>query len=182
MKKLNSSTLMFSAVFVFVLLLLTSCASTEPNCMSPQMRNLDSAIDNVQASLINGCHAHFDRYYDDLLTIAEGDPKPENKRAFSEFLVWSSDNGLLSKRQAQDYYNRYFNVKFMALKGDYNNCSHTCPNKRRVLTNMEQELMEKERGLLRVSLDNDSYYRADALYQEVELVLEATCTACAAGR
>jgi hypothetical protein len=47
---------------------------------------------------------------------------------------------------------------------------------------MERELSDKERGLLRVSLDNDGYYRADRLYQEVELVLEATCTACAAGR
>ena len=163
-------------------LLLTSCASTTPACNSPQSRNLSTAISTVQASLMQGCHAHFDRYYDDLLSIAEGDPKPENKREFSEFLVWSSDQGLLSTRQAQEHYNRYFNVKFMSLKGDYNNCSHTCPNKRKVLTDMERELSDKERGLLRVSLDNDGYYRADRLYQEVELVLEATCTACSAGR
>jgi len=162
--------------------LLASCASTQPTCDGPQMRNLDGAMSTAQTSLINGCHAHFDRYYDDLLRIAEGDPKPENKRAFSEFLVWTSDNGLLSKRQAQDYYNRYFNVKFMSLKGDYNNCSHTCPNKQRVLRNMERELSDKERGLLKVSLDNEGYYRADQLYQEVELVLEATCTACTAAR
>ena len=32
------------------------------------------------------------------------------------------------------------------------------------------------------STDADSYYRADRLFQEVELVLEATCTACAANR
>ena len=146
------------------------------------MRNLDSAMSSAKTSLMNGCHAHFDRYYDDLLRIAEGDPKPENKRAFSEFLVWSSDSGLLSNRQAQDYYNRYFNVKFMSLKGDYNNCSHTCPNKQRVLNSMERELSDKERGLLKVSLDNEGYYRADQLYQEVELVLEATCTACTASR
>ncbi len=162
--------------------LLASCASTAPTCNSPQTKNLDDAIQVVQASLMEGCHAHFDRYYDDLLSIAEGDPKPENKRQFSEFLVWSSDQGLLSKRQAQEYYNRYFNVKFMSLRGDYNNCSHTCPNKQKVLIDMERELSDKERGLLRVSLDNDGYYRADQLYQEVELVLEATCTACSAGR
>ncbi len=163
-------------------LLLNACASTQPTCASPQSKNLNAAIDTVQASLMDGCHAHFDRFYDDLLAIAEGDPKPENKREFSEFLVWSSDSGLLSTRQAQEYYNRYFNVKFMSLKGDYNNCSHTCPNKQRVLFDMERELSDKERGLLRVSLDNEGYYRADQLYQEVELVLEATCTACAAGR
>ncbi len=162
--------------------ILASCASTAPTCNSPQTKNLDGAIQVVQASLMEGCHAHFDRYYDDLLSIAEGDPKPENKRQFSEFLVWSSDQGLLSKRQAQEYYNRYFNVKFMSLQGDYNNCSHTCPNKQKVLFDMERELSDKERGLLRVSLDNDGYYRADQLYQEVELVLEATCTACSAGR
>jgi hypothetical protein len=47
---------------------------------------------------------------------------------------------------------------------------------------MERELSDKERGLLKVSVDRDGYYRADRLYQEVELVLEATCTACTAGR
>ena len=139
-------------------------------------------MSSVKSSLNSGCQAHFDRYYDDLLLIAEGDPKAENKRAFSEFLVWASDQGLLSTRQAQDYYNRYFNVKFMSMRSDYNNCSHTCPNKQKVLFDMERELLDKERGLLKVSTDADAYYRADRLYQEVELVLEATCTACAASR
>ena len=69
------------------ILSLAACASTEPGCPSPQTRNLDSAISFVKTSLETGCEAHFDRYYDDLLTIAEGDPKPENKRIFSEFLV-----------------------------------------------------------------------------------------------
>lgn len=162
--------------------ILAACASTEPACFSPQTRNLEGAISAVQSNLSSGCAAHFDRYYDDLLTIAEGDPKAENKRRFSEFLVWATDEGLLSQRQAEDYYNRFFNVKFMSMRGDYNNCSHTCPNKQKVLFDMERELSDKERGLLRVSLDSDGYYRADRLYQEVELVLEATCNACAAGR
>jgi hypothetical protein len=168
-------------IIILAASLLASCAANKPACVGPQSKNLTTAIDEAQTSLINGCHAHFDRYYDKLLGIAEGDPRPENKRAFSEFLVWSSDKGLLSTRQAQDYYNRYFNVKFMSMKGDYNNCSHTCPSKQKVLLDMERELSDKERGLLRVSLDSEGYYRADQLYQEVELVLEATCMACAAG-
>lgn len=160
--------------------LLTSCATTPPPCNSPTTKNLSAAIDEVQTELLNGCEAQFDRYYDELLTIAEGDPKPENKREFSEFLVWSKDQGLLSRRQAERYYNTYFNVKFVALEGEYNNCSHSCPRRDRVYLEMERELNAKERGLLKVSLDNDGYYRANELYQEVELVLEATCTACAA--
>ena len=163
-------------------LTLASCATSPPPCNGPQSKNLTSAISAVQSNLINGCAEHFDRYYDDLLSIAEGDPKKENKRIFSEFLVWSSDEGLLSQRQAKEYYNRFFNVKFVSLQSDYNNCTHTCPRRDRVMLNMERELSDKERGLLKVSLDNAGYYRADELYQEVELVLEATCTACAAGQ
>ena len=160
---------------------LTSCASSPPPCAGPQTKNLDAAIGDVKNALSGGCAAHFERFYDDLLTIAEGDPRPENKRRFSEFLVWAADEGLLSQRQAREYYNRYFNVKFVSLAGDYNNCSHTCPRRDRVMLNMERELSDKERGLLKVSLDNGGYYRADELYREMELVLEATCTACSAG-
>jgi hypothetical protein len=161
--------------------LLSACATSPPPCASPQTRNLASAVDEAKGKLSNGCAADFDRFYDDLLAIAEGDPKPENKRIFSEFLVWSADEGLLSQRQARSYYNRYFNVKFISLEGDYNNCSHTCPRRDRVMLDMERELVDKERGLLKVSLDSDGYYRADELFREMELVLEATCTACAAG-
>ena len=178
----NNRLLLLVAGLISAMFIASSCASTAPTCAAPQSKNLASAIGDTQASLMEGCHAHFDRYYDDLLAIAEGDPKPENKREFSEFLVWSTDKGLLSNRQAEDYYNRFFNVKFMSLRGDYNNCSHTCPNKQKVLFDMERELADNERGLLKISLDNDGYYRADQRYQEVELVLEATCTACSASR
>jgi len=177
----NTNTIRALAVAA-LLLALSACATKPPPCGSPSTRNLDDAVAVVQRSLDAGCAAHFDRFYDDLLTIAEGDPKPENKQIFSEFLVWSSDQGLISQRQARDYYNRFFNVKFVTLASDYNNCTHTCPRRDRVMLQMQRELSDKERGLLRVSLDNAGYYRADELYQEVELVLEATCTACEAGR
>ena len=162
--------------------LLTASCATSPPCDGPQTKNLNAAISAVKNSLTDGCSAYFDSYYDDLLSIAEGDPKAENKRLFSEFLVWSSDQGLLSQRQARDHYNRYFNVKFVSLQSDYNNCSHTCPRRTKVMLDMQRELSDKERGLLKVSLDSAGYYRADELYQEVDLVLVATCTACAAGQ
>jgi hypothetical protein len=180
---MNKTPVMISAVLVAASLGLTACATPPPACGGPTTHDLGAAVAQVQNSLeYQGCEAHFDRFYDDLLRTAEGDPKPENKRIFSEFLVWTADEGLLSQRQAKDYYNRYFNVKFMTLQGDYNNCSHTCPRRDRIMLDMERELSDKERGLLNVSLDNDGYYRADELFQEVELVLEATCAACAAGQ
>jgi len=66
------------------------------------------------------------------------------------------------------------------MRGDYNNCSHTCPRKADVVGAMEHELSDKERGLLRITQDADGYYRASRLFQEAELVLEATCSACSA--
>ena len=83
-----------------------------------------------------------------------------------------------TKRQAQDQYNRYFNVKFVSLKSDYNSCSQACPNRASLMADMTQELSDKEQGLLKISADTQSYYRASQLFKESELVLEATCTAC----
>jgi len=167
------------AVSLLSLFLLASCTTPSPtSCDLSRSHSLARAFDAVRANLEAGCTAHFDDYLDHLLAAAENDPGPENKRAFSDFLMWTADEGILSRRQAQEHYNRYFNVKFVALMGDYNNCAHTCPSKDRVLSAMELELSEKERGLLRVSRDTESYSRADRLFQETELVLEATCTAC----
>jgi hypothetical protein len=171
-----------SAIGLTIVMLIigaTGCASSpQADCSMPATHNLAAAFDEVREKLGKGCEAEFDQYMDGLLGIAEGSPDPANKRAFSDFLVWAQERGLLSTRQAQSVYNRYFNVKFMAMAGDYNTCSQTCPNKARVLRDMELELSDKERGLLRASEDAESYYRADLLLQETELVLEATCLAC----
>ena len=43
---------------------------------------------------------------------------------------------------------------------------------------MNRELADKEQGLLKVSADRREYYRANRLFQETELVLQATCEAC----
>lgn len=162
-------------------LALSGCATTpEPMCQLPEGNNLRVAVETTKAQLADGCVALFDAYFARLLEIAEGDPQPRNKQHFSEFLEWTTDSGLLSRRQAQSYYNRYFNVKFVSLAGDYNNCSYTCPRQGELLSRMEEELSDKEQGLLRVALDRDSYYRADQLLKETELVLAATCTACSA--
>ncbi len=68
------------------------------------------------------------------------------------------------------------------MMGDFNNCASSCPRKSALLSDLEVELADKELGLMKVSGDRDAYYRADRLFQELELVLEATCTACSATR
>jgi hypothetical protein len=170
------------------ILLLTGCngsGTRELTCPMPEGHDLDAAIRTVQQSLTEerqACAPYFDAYVQRLLTIAEGDPKPENAQRFSDFLVWASAEGVISRRQAKETYNRYFNIVFVTLQSDYSVCSQTCPDQAKVMAEMAQELADKERGLLKINADSKAFYRADSLLKETELVLEATCNACRAQR
>jgi hypothetical protein len=172
-----------TCTLIAALALVAGCTMTPTAdyCAAPLSGSLESAIDDAQSRLANGCEYHFDGYFEQLLVIAEANPDPENKRLFSDHLVHVSDDALISKRQAKLLYNRYFNVKFVSLAGDYNTCAQTCPVRAQVLADMKAELRDKELGLLHASQDRQSFYRADKLLKETELVLEATCRACSAG-
>lgn len=168
---------------VLAAITLSSCVTTAVDlCSIPLKSGLDNAIREAEEKLSNGCEYSFDSYFTQMLDIAMENPAAENKRQFSDFLVRTSDTGIISKRQAKSIYNRYFNIKFVSLTGDYNTCSQTCPIRKKVLAEMRGELLDKELGLVRASLDNASYYRADNLLKEAQLVLEATCRACEAGK
>ncbi len=162
---------------------LAACATQETAdyCSARLSGNLDSAMAEASERLAKGCEFQFDGYFQQLLAIAEANPDAKNRMRFSDFLMRANDMEVISRRQAQALYNRYFGVKFVSLQGDYNTCSQTCPQRDRVLSNMQAELHDKELGLLRASADQQSFYRADNLLKEAELVLEATCSACEAG-
>ncbi len=160
-----------------------ACTSTPvaDHCTGKFSSNLSSAIGDAESRLASGCEYHFDSYFNSLLRVAEADPAPENKSMFSDHLINVNEMGVISQRQARELYNRYFNVKFVSFRGDYNTCAQACPIQDHVISNMKGELQDKQLGLLRVSADKASYYRADNLLKEAQLVLEATCRACAAG-
>ena len=164
-----------------LLALVAACATPQPDhCGGRLGSNLQSAMSESENRLATGCAYYFDGYFNELLDIAEANPDPENKRMFSDYLVRTSSSGIISKRQAQVLYNRYFNVKFVSFTGDYNTCAQTCPVRDEVVSNMRAELLDKQLGLMAASRDKSSYYRADQLLKETELVLEATCRSCAA--
>lgn len=166
------------ALLVLAAIAATGCATPPGQCALTEDRSSTAAFAQAKEKLSGGCEAQFFTYLDQLLAVAEEDPGPKQKERFSDFLVWSADQGIVSRRQAQTLYNRYFNVKFVTLSGDYNTCSSACARRESVLADMEVELHDKERGLMKVSRDAQAYYRADRLFQESELVLEATCRAC----
>ncbi len=178
---IRAKTLTTSLAGLLLAGLLNACNSNPPKataCSLPEGPNLDQAIAKARFDLETGCEHQFDAYFQRLLSIAEGDPKKENKSVFSDFLIWANNQGLLSKRQARETYTRYFGVKYVSLISDYSVCAQTCPRQQTVMRDMNRELQDKERGLLKVSADRLQYYRANRLYQEAELVLEATCEAC----
>ena len=172
--KLTSLALIFS---------IAGCATTQTadQCGVHLKAPLRTAMAVVEDRLASGCGAYYEGYVADLIDIAKENPAVTNKKAFSDFLVSLSDQGMISKRQAKQLYNRYFYVKFVSLDGEYSTCSQVCPVRDKTLLDMRQELLDKEVGLLQASNDKAGYYRADLLLKESEIVLEATCRACAGG-
>jgi hypothetical protein len=162
--------------------LLSACTTAQPDHCSVSLRdNLQASMSTVEARLASGCEYSFNSYFNSLLSIAEENPSKDNKMLFSDHLMRVNEMGVISRRQAEGLYNRYFNVKFVSLQGDYNTCSQTCPVRAQVMSDMQAELHDKELGLMRASADSASFYRADTLLKETDLVLEATCRACSAG-
>ena len=180
---MNATRAYILTIISAVSLALAGCTTTQPivDCRVSLNRDLTGSMRIAEDRLSSRCEYSFDSYFEQLLEVAANNPDSDNKRLFSDFLVRVSDRGTISKRQARDMYNRYFNIKFVSLTGDYNTCSQTCPVRTKVLAEMQAELMDKELGLVRASEDNASYYRADHLLKEAQLVLEATCRACEAG-
>lgn len=173
----------FKLAGLVIILFVAGCTTTQTadQCGVHLKAPLRTAMAVVEDRLASGCGAYYQGYVADLIDIAKDNPSADNKKAFSDFLVSLSDQGIISKRQAKELYNRYFNVKFVSLDGEYSTCSQVCPVRDKVLLDMRQELLDKEVGLLQASNDSAGYYRADLLLKESEIVLEATCRACTGG-
>ena len=152
----------------------------KPRCTLPSGVNLEEALAHSKEDLGHlECETMFDGYYMNLIDIAKRDPDIQNKRKFSEFLEWGNEKGIIDKIQARNYYNRYFNTTFMSLPDDFNVCSSCSEkNQKDLESRLEEELGQKEEGLLRACQDKNSYYLATDQYNSIMLLLDATCTAC----
>lgn len=152
----------------------------QPSCTLPSGVNLEEALAHSREDLARlECEQMFDGYYERLIDVAKRDPDIENRRRFSDFLMWANSAGIIDKIQARNYYNRYFNTTFMSLQDDFNVCSTcTADTKRDLEVELQKELGQKEEGLLRACQDKPAYYAAADQYNSILLLLDATCTAC----
>jgi hypothetical protein len=170
-------------IITVIVLQLTSCGSrpyVTPTCTLPSGVDLDEALAHSKKDLGHlECELMFDSYYERLIEVAKRDPETANKRKFSDFLEWANTEGIIDKIQARNYYNRYFNTTFMSLPDEYNVCSSCSEtNQKNLEFQLEEELGQKEEGLLRVCQDKNAYYVAADQYNSIMLLLDATCTAC----
>lgn len=169
-----------TATVFCVLALGCSTATKQPtvDCSFSNSKNLSVAIENTKQILANGqCVYEFNNYIDNLFTIASGDPSVENKEKFSKFFIWANTNGIITKVQARDYYNQYFTPTFTALPDQYNVCS-VCKHKEKLIDKMKSELRDKELGLMKVCNDQESFYKANTQFDNLTLLLDATCLSC----
>jgi len=172
--------LFIMVIFGFLILSCENRKYIKPACTLPSGVNLEEALDHSRKDLGHlECEPMFDSYFVRLIDVAKRDPDLENKRRFSEFLEWAHDQGIIDKIQARSYYNRYFNTTFISLPDDYNVCS-TCTGEtiKNIENQMENELRQKEEGLLRACRDKGAYYKASDQYNSILLLLDATCTSC----
>ena len=177
--KMNPKKLFLIAILALVTI---ACANKQyqSTCTLPSGVNLEEALTHSQKDLGRlECEQMFDTYYGRLVAIAKRDPDIENRRRFSDFLMWANDEDVIDKIQARYYYNRYFNTTFMSLKDDFNVCSSCSEDAKRDLeAELHKELVQKEEGLLRACQDKQAYYAAADQYNSILLLLDATCTAC----
>ena len=177
--KRNSKKLVLIAILALVIF---ACGNRQyqSTCTVPSGVNLEEALTHSKKDLGRlECEQMFDAYYGRLIDIAKRDPDIENRRRFSDFLMWANEEGLIDKIQARHYYNRYFNTTFMSLKDDFNVCSSCTEEAKSDLEiELQKELGQKEDGLLRACQDKPAYYAAADQYNSILLLLDATCTAC----
>jgi hypothetical protein len=142
--------------------------------------NIDDALAHSRKDLGHlECEVLFDSYFERLIEVAKRDPDMANKRRFSDFLQWANSQGIIDKIQARNYYNRYFNTTFMSLPDEYNVCSSCSEQSQKdIEIQLEEELGQKEDGLLSACQDKNAYYVAADQYNSIMLLLDATCTAC----
>ena len=182
MRKINfSKILLFSLAMLGVFVL--SCENRrylKPSCTLPSGVSLAEALEHSRNDLGHlECESMFDGYFERLIDVAKRDPDAANKRRFSEFLEWAHGQGIIDKIQARSYYNRYFNTTFMSLPDDFNVCSSCTPElKKDIEKQMEDELRQKEEGLLKACRDKNAYYAASDQYNSILLLLDATCMSC----
>ena len=146
-------------------------------CSLPTGYDLEQAFSQAQATLSDpACRHKFDLIFDVLIEIAKGDPKPENRVSFNDFLVWCKGNNVISQVMAEEKFKRFFSRKFYTLPDTYKTASY-CGQMDRLIDDMREELKQKNIGFVQVCKTIDDYSKVSDDFKAMEVILKATCAA-----
>lgn len=170
--------------FSALILTMQGCATIkrdqapQDTCQLNQTKKFEIAMEDAKTRLSsNKCLGHFDNYYAQLLDVAKGYPKADNSTKFLDYLRWSVNEGFVSKVQAESRYERNFSYKFSTLDSKRSVAASVCPKLDETLAELRTELQDKKVGLQDVNGSAGKYKKAQQLYYELELNLEAVCAA-----
>lgn len=151
------------------------------HCALGPGKQVDRLFDEVHEKLADrSCHYHFHDYTQQLVVAAKGAPEPDNEARFAALMRDSIDRGIISRRQGQELFSRYFDTEFHSVKREpRNNCS-ALRRKDELYAEMKRELGYKREGLLEILDDAERFRQAQRHYADLQLVLDAVQVACSA--
>ena len=150
-------------------------------CQLSDTNNVDRLFAEVSRKLSNrACQYSFPQYQERLLAAAKGDPGPENEARFAGLLRQSIDLGVISKRQGQELFSRYFDPEFYVVKAEARSSCSSLREKDALYAEMRLELADKREGMLEVLADQERFRQAQHYYSDLNMVFDAVNAACLA--
>lgn len=166
-----------------LLLAVTACSQTASRnysqCELSGTNNVDHLFAEVSDKLqVPACHYSFQEYRERLLQAAKGAPGPDNEARFAGLLRESVDSGIISQRQAQETFSRYFDPEFYVVKVEPRSSCSSLRKKDALYAAMREELAFKREGMLEILDDEARFRQAQHHYNDLNMVFEAVSTAC----
>ena len=167
-----------------LLLAVTACSQhgryQSAQCELSDTNNVDHLFAEVSQKMqTRACHYAFPGYRDRLLQAAKGAPGADNEARFAGLLRESVDLGIISKRQAQETFSRYFDPEFYVVKVEPRSSCSSLRDKDALYAAMRGELAYKREGMLEILGDEARFRQAQHHYNDLSMVFEAVSTACA---
>jgi hypothetical protein len=183
-KHMNNYQKLITALCLPAMLAVAGCSSQQSDpsaCALSGTSNAQSLFAEVEDKLQNSsCHYSWPSYQARLVAVAKGSPGPENEARFAQLLRTGMDRGIISKKQGQEMFSRYFDPEFYTVKSEARSSCSALNHKEQLFTDMRRELDYKREGMLEVLNDEDRFRQAQQHYADLRLVFDAIEYACGA--
>lgn len=181
---MNSKTkLLQTGAALIVISVLAACSQTPKkdmaDCSISDTNNVDRLFSEVSGKLeARSCQYSFEHYQERLVAAAKGAPGPENEARFAGLLRQSIDAGIISKKQGQEIFSRYFDPEFYAVKSEARSSCSSLRHKDKLYADMRSELAYKREGMLEILDDEERFRKAQHYFNDLHVVFDAVNAAC----